>query len=194
MTGRQRTKVVMLNNPLVVGSAEFKSWFRGSTVTDQNRNPKAMYHGTYLDFDSFDATYDFHCFACDPLLAEEQARQSYSSFRTESRAAAIVVMPVYLRVLRPFDPRTSECERLMRDWGLGDPTLYDYGEWESLEFPEVTARIKSLGFDGIWTRHTSQYDMLNVFDPRQIKSAIGNSGRFDLRTASLTDPTPALAA
>ncbi len=193
MADKSKPNLVMLNNPLVVGSAEFQSWFHGSTVTDQNGNPRAMYHGTYLDFDSFDATYDFHCFACKPMVAEEQARQSYSSFKTKTGGATIVVMPVYLRVVRPFDPRTSECEKLMKDWGLGDPTVYDYGEWESLEFPEVTTRIKSLGFDGIWTRHSSQYDMINVFDPRQIKSAIGNSGRFNPGSASLTDPTPALA-
>ncbi|MGO9603546.1 MAG: hypothetical protein ACLQAT_09155 [Candidatus Binataceae bacterium] len=145
-------------DPVVTESPAFKAWFGASTVKERDGRPRAMYHGTYLDFESFDPRHHFHCFTPDPLIAERQARESYWSFKDDPRGAAIVVVPVYLRVLRPFDPRIPECIRLMAEWGLGDPGMYDYAEWDDLENLKVVERIKSLEFDGIWMRQSGTYD------------------------------------
>jgi hypothetical protein len=144
-----------------------------------------MYHGTYLDFEAFNPSHAFHCFTPDPLVAEEHARNSYLSFKDDPGGAAILIMPVYLRVFKPFDPRTSECSELMQEWNLGDPKRYDFGAYEDLEDLEVAARIKLLGFDGIWMRLSESYDVLAVFDPAQVKSSIGNSGSFNPDSSSL---------
>jgi hypothetical protein len=98
------------------------------------------------------------------------------------------MMPVFIRALRPFDPRIPECIALMDKWRLGRPDEYNYAEFDLLEDVEVVDRVQALGFDGIWMREENSYDVLAIFHPRQVKSAIGNSGRFDPLSASLTDP------
>jgi hypothetical protein len=146
-----------------------------------------MYHGTYVDFDAFGNNYVWHCFTPDPIVAETYANDSYSFFKDDPGGASIIVMPVYLRVLRPFDPRTPECMALMEQWGIGVPTWYDYADWEYFEDLDIIAKIQTLGFDGIWMREGEPYNVLVVFDPQQVKSAIGNSGKFDPQSSSLAD-------
>jgi len=147
-----------------------------------------MYHGTYLDFDAFASDHVFHCFTSDPTVAEEHAKDSHSFFKDDTGGASIIIMPVYVRVLRPFDPRAPECANLMENWGIGNPSRYDYAEWENLEDLEIVAKIQASGFDGIWMRQSEAYNLLSIFHPDQVKSATGNSGKFDLRSTSLTDP------
>jgi hypothetical protein len=146
-----------------------------------------MYHGTYLDFDAFANSHVIHCFTPDPKVAEAHAKDSQSFLKDAPGGASIIIMPVFLRVLRPFDPRTRECLELMEKWGIGGRTRYDYGEWESLEDLDILAKIRTQGFDGIWMREGEHYNVLAVFHPAQVKSATGNSGRFDPRSTSLTD-------
>jgi hypothetical protein len=146
-----------------------------------------MYHGTYVDFDVFDPRNYFHCFTPYTAVAERHAKDSHWFFKGDPGGATILVMPVYLRVLRPFDPRTKECRKLTDEWHLWYPELGNYGEWEDLEDVEIVERIKSLGFDGIWMRLSNHYDTLAVFSSSQVKSAIGNSGSFDPDSPSLTD-------
>jgi hypothetical protein len=59
--------------------------------------------------------------------------------------------------------------------------------WIAIEQAEVQAAIKKAGFDGFYVRE-GEVKNLAVFDAGQVKSAIGNSGRFDPNSASLTDP------
>lgn len=146
-----------------------------------------MYHGTYLDFDAFADDHVSHCFTPDPIVAETCAKDSYSFFENDPGGASIIIMPVYLRVLRPFDPRTPECMALMEKWAIGVPGRYDYAEWQDFEDLDIIAKIRALGFDGIWMREGEPYNVLDIFDPKQVKSAIGNSGKFDSQSSSLTD-------
>jgi hypothetical protein len=165
----------------------FKNWFGDSKVIGADGRPLAMYHGTYIDFDAFDGKHIFHCFTPDPALAERHATDSYRHFKDDCSNAAIIVMPVYIRALRPFDPRTPECITLMEKWHLGRPSEYDYAEFDSLEDLSVVSRIRALGFDGIWMREGNYYNILAIFSPNQVKSSIGNSGRFYSDRNSLTD-------
>jgi hypothetical protein len=187
MRAETKRKRATANCGPITESGEFKAWFGESKVTDSNGRPLVMYHGTYIDFDAFHIDHAFHCFTPDPLVAEQQANDSQSFFRDEPEGAAVIIMPFFLRVLRPFDPRTYECAELMAEWGLGIPGHYDNSNWEVLEDLEVVARIKSLGFDGIWMKRGEFYDTIAIFHPRQVKSSIGNSGRFNPDSNSLTD-------
>jgi hypothetical protein len=168
-------------------NTSFKAWFAGSKIRDEFGRPQPMYHGTYLDFDAFAADHVFHCLTPDPVVAELHAEDSYAFFKNKP-SASIIIMPLYVRAIKPFDPRLSECIALMEEWELGGPSSYRYAEWEILEDLEVVARIRLLGFDGIWMREEEEYKYLAVFHPRQLKSAIGNSGRFNPESDSLTDP------
>ena len=53
---------------------------------------------------------------------------------------------------------------------------------------EVRAELQARGFDGVIDTATGE---VVAFRPEQIKSATGNSGRFDPNSPSLTDPLPA---
>jgi hypothetical protein len=63
-------------------------------------------------------------------------------------------------------------------------------------FKLIREYLKSKGYDGIVypNEHEGKGESYVVFDPTQIKSAIGNSGAFDPKSGSLTDPrAPKLA-
>jgi len=176
------------SSSLITETRAFKARFRGSTVTDPHGKPLRMYHGTYIDFDVFDQENGIHLFTPDPNLAEEYANDACWHAQIDSKPCSTIIMPVYIRVRKPFDPRTTSCARLMRTWGLGKPTDYRFGGWESLEDIDISAKIHALGYDGIWMRlGLAGYDALAVFKSDQIKSAIGNNGKFDPKSASLTD-------
>jgi len=71
----------------------------------------------------------------------------------------------------------------MEKWGLRKPTDYNYAEWDMLQDLEIVTRIRALGYDGIWMREEGEYDTIAVFEPTQIKSAIGNDGEFDPKSS-----------
>jgi hypothetical protein len=170
----------------ITESRAFKTWFAGSSVTDPHGMPLRMYHGTYTTFDEFDQSNFIHLFTPDPSMAARYARDSCWFASMDCKPSSPRIMPVYLKVCKPFDPRAVSCARLMKKWGLGSPADYDFGEWVYLEDLEVGAKIRALGYDGIWMRlRLADYDALAVFDPKQIKSAIGNNGAFDPTSASI---------
>lgn len=74
------------------------------------------------------------------------------------------------------------------------------GDWSSLEYTEIITALKQLGFDGMYT--TERFSIngaldknglgalvknLAVFEPTQVKSAIGNRGTFDATDEIITN-------
>ncbi|MDQ5905611.1 MAG: hypothetical protein QG590_92, partial [Pseudomonadota bacterium] len=87
------------------------------------------------------------------------------------------VVPVYLRATNPLELTAA---RMPKD---------------AAESATLTEMAREGGHDAIFIRGADgNLDEAIVFDPTQIKSAIGNSGRFDPNSASLTDPVPRAAA
>jgi hypothetical protein len=173
------------NRPITETRA-FRTWFGDSKVTDSYGKPLVMYHGTYIDFDAFRQENFTHHFTPDPNLAAKQAEDACWFASRDSKPFSPRILPVYVKVSNPFDPRMAPCARLLKEWGLGVPTDYDFAEWEFLEDVEVVDKIRTLQYDGIWMRQgLADYDALAVFDPKQIKSAIGNNGAFDPTSPSM---------
>ena len=54
------------------------------------------------------------------------------------------------------------------------------GSWAEIENPLVINAAKKLGFDGMYMMEAGVKN-LGIFDPKKIKSAIGNEGTFDVR-------------
>jgi len=54
------------------------------------------------------------------------------------------------------------------------------GSWSEIENPLVINAAKKLGFDGMYMMEAGVKN-LGIFDPKKIKSAIGNEGAFDVR-------------
>ncbi|AOS80267.1 hypothetical protein Q5W_15460 [Hydrogenophaga sp. PBC] len=165
-------------------SPEFKAWFGDSKVVDADGKPLVVYHGTRADFDTFspEATMSagrveseygraFY-FTTDPATAEsygESARQD----------GAHRVLPVYLSLRNPYIVDLTK---------VAVRSVYAPGH-----DPEFVNRLKAKGHDGIIVvdedfdgnlpRGTENLQAFAsevvVFEPTQIKSAIGNSGTYD---------------
>jgi hypothetical protein len=116
------------------------------------------------------------------------------------------IMPVYIRAENPFDYENKdhinalkEVEALLR---YSDKSISDYiggvqnGYWEDIESKRIQDVIKSLGFDGFYTKELDNKN-LAVYSPNQIKSATGNEGTFDFRSPDIRKslrPLPTLSS
>jgi hypothetical protein len=99
------------------------------------------------------------------------------------------ILPVFVRAERPFDGSNPEHAARVASHlsaGKGVFTLQsnqwteddlieslDRGDWTVLESPEVQAAIKALGHDSFYVTEGGQKN-LAVYNPNQIKSAVGN--------------------
>lgn len=164
---------------------EFKRWFGNSKVRNDDGTPKVLYHGTPHDFSEFkpggadpNNMPSGHAIWLSPD-ADHQPAAHNIGWRGEYREGTNV-MPVYVKMERPLlidDKPTMEWARKVFAGG-------------SIEFPQLMPKrwmdevTRDGEYDGIifdgealgWGKGTTEYI---VFDPRQVKSAIGNSGAFD---------------
>lgn len=161
----------------VTENPNFKAWFGDSQIKTADGAPMVVYHGTGRQFDAFDKG------ALGDNTQVADAREGF--FFTSSGADASEyawrdgergsVLPVYLSMKNPF---------------VSDMVVTAAN---NREFAAVIREAKAAGHDGVaafldtFGRESSVYV---VFEPTQIKSAIGNSGLFDPTSASLTDPIP----
>lgn len=99
------------------------------------------------------------------------------------------ILPVFVRAERPFDGSNPEhAARVARHLSAGKGVFtlqsnqwteddlaeaLDRGDWTVLESPEVQAAIKALGHDSFYVTEGGQKN-LAVYNPNQIKSAVGN--------------------
>lgn len=186
----------------VIGDREanFRRWFGESKIVDEGGQPKVMYHGTAQDFDSFKARQADAIFVGDhPVIAEAYADQSAKWMAQHGQEGAPSVTPLLVRAEHPFDYENPvHVDALAREiLGSADgqksqiraqvERLLHAGDWDLIESPETQAAIKRLGHDAFYVNE-SGFKNLGVYDARNLKSAIGNSGRFDPASGSLTDP------
>ena len=149
---------------------EFKSWFGSSKVTNEDGTPRLVYHGTVSNFDEFSKAFlgsntgassarEGFFFAGHPTTAD-----AYSQMREGANT-----MPVYLSIQNP----------LVVDLAMSARRKTSYAS--------LVKKAKEDGHDGLIIKNTVDGalpdDIHVVFDSRQIKSAIGNSGAY-----SKTDP------
>lgn len=102
------------------------------------------------------------------------------------------LMPVYVKADNPFDYENTdhvkqvleEADRISPEplSGFEAEGIFN-GDWGVIETPKILAAIKNLGFDSMYVEEQGEKN-LAVFDPSQIKSAIGNNGDFG--------PTPSI--
>jgi hypothetical protein len=92
------------------------------------------------------------------------------------------IMPLYVRAENPFDyenpDHISAVDKAYDDSIDSFPMQSIMnGSWSSIEDRDVQNAIKSAGFDSFYVREGGRKN-LAVYDPNQIKSAIGNVGTF----------------
>jgi 8-oxo-dGTP pyrophosphatase MutT (NUDIX family) len=177
---------------------EFKRWFGDSKVVDEDGKPLAVYHGTTKDISEMESF--------DPEMAKSEGGAFFFSHTPTSANPALnantyankgAVVPVYLKVNRlyesglpvPIPPDDSPPEEF--DKWIDRVEKFNRGiDWDKNEYMEREIRkAKRLGFDGVAFRNIEDdradfgypvpTDVYAVFDPKQIKSAIGNRGTYD---------------
>lgn len=156
---------------------EFKAWFKRSKVVDKEGKPRVMYHGTNSDFTEFSykapqktggskTHWMGFFFSNNPEFADRFTRGGGSGAN---------VMPVYLSIKKPYIATSADIDR------------YNENTEEQNDLESVNLAEK--GFDGIFIHGNtadSKYDEIVAFNPEQIKSAVGNNGKFDPKDANIT--------
>jgi hypothetical protein len=185
---------------------EFKKFFQGSKVVDEEKRPIRLYHATDAenDFDEFDTSDFGSWFAEDPETAMGYANKGHGG--------APRTFPVYLNVKKPLyipeeidlseDVNAAQALDLINKRNKTDITLEEIGEnprgdWDlsnqgneygfalfGLNDRFVDA-LKKRGFDGYQAFEQGK-STWNAFSPEQIKSAVGNVGKFDPESPVLT--------
>jgi hypothetical protein len=113
------------------------------------------------------------------------------------------VYPVHVQVRNPFDFQNTDHLDLMTEklsklsgsspsvpaWIHAGPEFIrkrlNSGAWDAIEDPLTVKAAKNLGFDSMYMNEDGVKN-LGVFDPKRIKSAIGNRGTYDVKDADIT--------
>lgn len=142
-------------------SAEnFKRWFEGSKVVDENGQPLKLYHGTDADFDAFDMSKGRSTMDIQGAF--------FSPYDIDAKGYGPNLKEVYLNIKNPADEATAY-KALRKYQGQNDAGL------------KAKQDLQRQGFDGVF----NGYDEYIAFEPNQIKS-VNNSGAWS-SSPSLSD-------
>ncbi len=181
---------------------EFKRWFAGSKVVDDDGKPLVAYHGTVHDFAEFDTRRESkkerpsRAWSGDLgswFAAPSKHKSNYDEGNAEYQAASYAedftgqfefkegahVKPVYLSIKKPKE---------YQDWEEFYDDRHDDGRRMSAD--AFRAKLVAEGHDGIVIRNSEtdgnvDRDDWIAFQPTQIKSATGNIGAFDPNNADI---------
>lgn len=178
-------------------SEEFREWFSTSKVTH------VVYHATKADFDAFDTSRG-------DLGAHFGSLQQANHVAANRVGPGAMILPVWLRLccaLRLKDVGSFHADGIalqleqkgLLPKGQGMRIEREIGaDWRLREKydPLVRQAIIDAGYDGVVYKNTQEGrgDSYIVFEAAQVKSALGNSGRFLVNSPSLTDHADAAAA
>jgi hypothetical protein len=136
-------------------SPAFKAWFgKDSNLRNADGSPMVLYHGTARDFTEFKAS---KTGAMGPGVYLGDAPEVALAYADGPGAN---VMPVYAR------------GRYIGNTAWSKMIQENGGSWD-----KARTQAEREGVAGIWDQRFES--AVNVFDPKNIKSAIGNRGTFD---------------
>ena len=193
-----------------------RRWGAKTAVTDQTGAPMRMYHGTTADIRKFsneDAPYRggiLSFFSDSPKFASEYAGANsganvlpvYLDVRNpfDFRKHSALADDFYEETGGIRD--SVEANRILLGIGKADDlfdgpawadklsaadfrSAVERGSWDALEAPEFVEWLRAGGHDGIITKENGAINY-GVFEPTQIKSAIGNRGAYDPTDPDIT--------
>jgi hypothetical protein len=180
----------------------FRRFFGNSKIRDEYGEPQRLYHATPENFSEFKAggvnpAISGNAIWLGPYADYQPAFHRVSGSKGNRFREGTNVMPLYARMQNPLVVDDKE----MREWAS---TVFAGG---SREFPQLMPQhwvdnIRSEGYDGVMytppekvypNGETSQTHEYVVFDPKQLKSAIGNRGTYDPEDADITKARGGLA-
>ncbi|MDN5934955.1 MAG: hypothetical protein L0H75_02110, partial [Nitrosospira sp.] len=159
---------------------EFKKWFAGSKVVDEDGKPLVVYHGTNKDVKSFRVKNRglAYYFTPDPDQASSYAgRQganviaAYLSVRNLYRSGdSQVEQEIIKRVEKADDYYPYQLSTIKKWLAEGNPGAF--------HVRSVIDALRAMGYDG-FVEMENGIKQYGVFNAKNIKSATGNRGTFD---------------
>lgn len=176
----------------------FKAWFGESKVVDDTGAPMVVYHGTASNFDAFDsvkagAAIDSGKLGEGFYFSQDNRWAANYADNAAKKGGASNVVPVYITLKNPLvlegpGGYLQKLEAVGAEWGITAKPSLDAAQTPNAAWSkEFTAAAQARGFDGVVLPSKFGDSEYVAFDSKQIKSAIGNSGKFDPNSASLTD-------
>jgi hypothetical protein len=151
-----------------VDTPAFKRWFGKSKVVDAKGEPLVVYHGTQSSFEAFGI--DLTLFGgvgrkMSPTWFT--ANPEHAAYFAQEGGRSGSIMPVYLSIQRPLVVKDAPA-----------------AGWRDEEKDKVLKKAKRGRYDGVifpamQDLNAGVGDTYVVFEPTQVKSAIGNVGTFD---------------
>lgn len=176
--------------------ANLERFMAGSKVIDESGQPVVQYRGmTHGDIDPTQTKGGRKLIFTTP---DKSTANNFAMIRGRDPDASPYVAPLYVRAQNPFDftnkAHIAQMERelpkiLSRSSPSREPMTRSEikdaiaairrGDWGAIEdVAENTDYFERAGFDSLYVNEGGVKN-LAVFDPTQIKSAIGNEGTFD---------------
>jgi hypothetical protein len=165
---------------------EFKQWFGESKVVDEAGQPQRVYKGMpandWRDSSPIESIQSRNgpwagFFTTKPEVAARFA-ESFAALTRNGGEPAMTV-PAFISIRKPFV--VDAAGRPARDFQIDNLNPAERNS-------EILSAFEGDQYDGVIIRNTAdEGDIVIPKNPSQIKSAIGNSGRFDPNSASLTD-------
>jgi len=185
----------------------FKKWFGDSKIVNADGTPKVGYHTTVGDFDVFNKDYHgsptvtqklglsfvsfdknwVNKFGSTSDADIEHVRTYGDGILELSKHNGRNIMPVFIKAEKPFDFENPNHVRHLTHTILGlDARRVADGSWAELESKRVIDFLKANGYDGMYVSERGAKN-LAVFEPNQLKSAVGNKGTFNATDNIITN-------
>jgi hypothetical protein len=165
---------------------------------------RRMYHATNRNFNEFDSS-KYKTSSADPVVSGttflSPDPEWASKWATTDKSMGLKsppwvlgkprpwhVMPVHAQVTNPFDYENPEHIKALNkevDEMKIIGSLDIPNNWKHIERSVIQNAIKKLGHDSFYVSESGMKN-LGVYDPKKIKSAIGNRGTYDTTKADIT--------
>jgi hypothetical protein len=170
----------------------------------KSKDPRRFYHGTKSDIRKFDPRTAKTVFVTpEPKFADDFAfeGQMESGRLTTDNINKANVMPLRVQVENPFDPEDRAHMQALEDevlkrFGSHGQQVHSHlhalrdpdnspNNWSYIEHPDIQKALKGMGHDAYYSTEGGIKN-LGVYDPRRIKSDIGNTGAYDIEDADIS--------
>jgi hypothetical protein len=156
-------------------AANFERWFEGSRVVDESGAPIVMYHGS--------PDPNIESFRPGAFFTENVERANGYTETKSGKTDGGTMYPVVLAIRKPIKVYGTEFTQVP---GWKGKTAHDFAYDADLR----AMAESDGGWDGViaYDPLTERPNLVIPFRSEQVKSATGNSGKFDPNSPSLTDP------
>jgi Holliday junction resolvasome RuvABC DNA-binding subunit len=183
--GTERPATSSTNKPIYPteeGTKNFWRWFKDSAVVDDEGRPLVVYRGVDTDYGT-----TARVSKEGALGAGIYTTPSASFASSYAEGEAPNVMPLYVSLQKPLllkhkgneDPMIMALVQLGMKQDKAEAMVEKAYEEKGYIGKQVMNRALSQGYDGLMQYRDGKLTEIVAFNPTQIKSAIGNVGKFD---------------